>query len=212
MANERRAVSNRRPSTFHFSLFIFHFSFVFVAAIAAFAAFAFLAALPGCQDAGAAASPQMSETGVAGVGSIDNAGSMGGRPVIYLPGPPGSQGKTGPQGPPGPKGPQGPPGIIPVWVSYREFWFPAGSAELTELQMRETAAMAAYMNKNPSLQLGVDGYLDSRDADLSRRRIGAVTDVLVQAGMPVDKIKVGPFGHDKLRQEGRVEVLLKTGP
>ena len=31
-----------------------------------------------------------------------------------------------------------------------------------------------------------------------------MTDALVRAGMPVDKIKVGPFGHAKLRQEGRV--------
>ena len=111
------------------------------------------------------------------------------------------------------KGPTGPPGIIPAWLTCREIHFAAGSNQISDPDRNEINGMAAYMNKNPSLQLGIDGYLDASNEaalDLSDRRINAVRDALVQAGMPAGKIKVGQFGNPKLRREGRVEVLLKT--
>lgn len=71
--------------------------------------------------------------------------------------------------------------------------------------------MADYVKRNPSLTLGIDGYTGSR-RDLNEQRVDAVRDSLIQNGVPSDRIKVGAFGDPKLRREGRVEVLIMTGP
>jgi outer membrane protein OmpA-like peptidoglycan-associated protein len=134
-----------------------------------------------------------------------------GQPAIYH----GSAGPLGPQGlqgPRGPKGPQGPPGIVPAWVTYREFVFDPGENTLAGPQVKEIAAMAEYMNRNPSLQLGIDGYSDKQATTQNLARVQSVRDALIQAGMPTDKIKTGPFGHPELRQKDHVEVLLKSAP
>jgi len=125
-------------------------------------------------------------------------------------GPSGPSGPPGPQGPRGAKGPQGPPGVIANWLTYREFWFEPNSAEISEFARNEVPGMAGYMNKNPSLQLGIDGHKDLADPDLSNRRVNAVRDALIQAGMAAEKIKIGAFGNPARRTSGRVEVLLKT--
>ena len=126
-------------------------------------------------------------------------------------GPVGPAGAAGPQGPAGAKGPTGPAGVVPCWVSYREFWFTSGSADILDTQKSMIADMADYVKRNPSLILGIDGYMDSRHLDLSKGRVDAVRDSLINNGVPADRIKVGDFGEPKLRRDGRVEVLIKTG-
>jgi len=76
--------------------------------------------------------------------------------------------------------------------------------------------IAGYMNQNPSLQIGIDGSMDPRGSDprdqgLSDRRVGAVRDALIQAGVPASKIQTGAFGDTRLTRDRRVEVLIKTG-
>jgi outer membrane protein OmpA-like peptidoglycan-associated protein len=101
---------------------------------------------------------------------------------------------------------------VPCWVSYREFWFSANSADILSTQQPMFADMADYVKRNPSLFVAIDGHMDARNRDLSNRRINAVRDGLVNAGLPADRIKVGDYGDSKLRRDGRVEVLIKTGP
>jgi outer membrane protein OmpA-like peptidoglycan-associated protein len=72
------------------------------------------------------------------------------------------------------------------------------------------------MKQNPSLQVGIDGSMDPRgrdprDQNLSDRRVGAVRDALIQAGVPASKIQTGAFGDTRLARDRRVEVLVKTG-
>lgn len=130
---------------------------------------------------------------------------------------PGLMGSAGPPGPAGQKGdtglpgPQGPVGIVPRWVSYRDFWFNSNSADILAAQTSVITEMADYVKRNPSLILGIDGYMDSRNLDLSNRRVNAVRDALINATVPAERIKIGVFGDSKLRREGRVEVLIKTG-
>jgi len=95
-------------------------------------------------------------------------------------------------------------------VSYREFWFNANSADILSAQTSVIADMADYVKRNPSLCVGIDGYLDWRNADLSNRRVDAVRNGLVNAGVPAERIKIGAYGDSKLRHEGRVEVLIKS--
>jgi outer membrane protein OmpA-like peptidoglycan-associated protein len=101
------------------------------------------------------------------------------------------------------------------WTSYRDVWFDVDSADIRRSDTGKATEIAAYLKQNPSLQVGIDGSMDPRgtdprNQDLSDRRVNAVRESLIQAGVPADKIKAGPFGDEKLRRDGRVEVLLIT--
>lgn len=128
-----------------------------------------------------------------------------------LVGPAGPMGPAGPKGDTGPAGPEGPAGIVPCWVSYRDFWFNTSSAEILAAQTGVIADMAEYVKRNPSLILGIDGHENPQALELSHHRVDAVRSALVGAGVPAERIKVGAFGDPKLRREGRVEVLIMTG-
>jgi outer membrane protein OmpA-like peptidoglycan-associated protein len=126
----------------------------------------------------------------------------------------GAAGATGPQGPIGPTGPQGRAGVI-QWTSYRDFWFDADKAAIHDADWHIVTEIAAYMKNNPSLQLGIDGSTYPRatqwqDQNLCDRRVGAIRDALISAGVPVYRISEGMFGDVTLRRNGRVEVLLRT--
>ena len=134
------------------------------------------------------------------------------RPVLL--GPTGLTGARGQPGPMGETGAQGRPGVVSCWTSYRDFWFADGRADLHDAEMAKVSEIVTYMKKNPSLHLGIDASLDSqnynkRDQDLSNQRVKAIRDALINAGIPANKIQVGPFGDPELRRARRVEVLLR---
>jgi outer membrane protein OmpA-like peptidoglycan-associated protein len=75
--------------------------------------------------------------------------------------------------------------------------------------------IATYMKQNPSLEIGIDGSMDPRgtdprDQNLANRRVKAVHDALVKAGVPANKIKAGAFGDLDLRRDRRVDVLFAS--
>jgi hypothetical protein len=149
--------------------------------------------------------------GPAGVqGATGDIGAVG-VTTAGVAGPTGPTGPAGAQGVTGSTGATGVVGIVSCWVSYRTFWFDAGKSDIRANDATMVADVAAYMKKNPSLQLGLDGYADTRNPDLSNNRVNAVRDALVQAGVSGDKIKIGAFGDAKNRQDRRVEVLIDTG-
>jgi outer membrane protein OmpA-like peptidoglycan-associated protein len=128
----------------------------------------------------------------------------------------GRSGAAGPQGSVGPTGAQGPVGVIDRWTSFRDFWFDFNRADLQTSQMSKVSEVAAYMKQNPSLRVGIDGSMDPRgtdprNQDLSDRRVSAVRDALIQAGVPASKIQMGTFGDAQLTRDRRVEVLTRTG-
>jgi outer membrane protein OmpA-like peptidoglycan-associated protein len=108
-------------------------------------------------------------------------------------------------------GAQGPAGVIGQWTSYRDFWFERSEAGIRPSDTSKVADIAAYLKQNPSLQAGIDTF-DTRNQDLRDRRINAVRDALVQAGVPTEKIGTGAFGDPKPRRDSRVEVLIATSP
>jgi len=101
------------------------------------------------------------------------------------------------------------------WTSYREVWFKDDSAQIQAPETSTVTEIATYMTQNPSLQIGIDGSTDpsgtdAGNRDLSDRRVRAIRDALVEAGVSPSKIKTGAFGDPQLRRDRRVEVLIAT--
>jgi hypothetical protein len=110
---------------------------------------------------------------------------------------------------------QGPAGIIPRWVTYRDFWFESGQADIHQADAYMVSDIAAYLKANPSLQVGLDGTppvngSDPRNADLDQQRVKAVRDALLAAGVAPSQITSGSFGDPRLRRDRRVEAMLIT--
>jgi OmpA family protein len=49
--------------------------------------------------------------------------------------------------------------------------------------------IASYLRQNPRQQIGIDGSMDPKNTDLSKRRVSAVGNALLQAGVPSYKIQ-----------------------
>jgi peptidoglycan-associated lipoprotein len=163
---------------------------------------------------------------------------------VYGPaGPAGPAGPSGPQGPAGPGGPQGPggqpgmagqagmagvqgaPSAASSWTSFKNFLFDFDKSDIRANEMSEVSDVAAYMKQNPSTKVGIDGHTDPRGTDkynqaLSGRRVNAVRDALIKAGVPAGNILTGAFGESRLicnqsteecwQRDRRVEVLIST--
>jgi outer membrane protein OmpA-like peptidoglycan-associated protein len=155
----------------------------------------------------------------------------------------GERGPAGPMGPAGPAGAQGPAGSVgpqaqanPVgpqaktsaakqWSSFKDFLFDTDKSDIRANETNKVTEIAAYMKQNPSVQVGIDGFADPRGTNphnqaLSERRVNAIRDALVKAGVAGDKIKTGAFGEQRLlcnertaacwQSDRRVEVLISS--
>jgi outer membrane protein OmpA-like peptidoglycan-associated protein len=139
-------------------------------------------------------------------------------PVVMDPGVTGPRGPYGPSGPAGTTGATGAQdmvGVVEGWTSFREFVFDYDRSDMQAADHTSIDEIASYMRQHPSLQLGIDGSMDPRgndphDQSLSNRRVNAVRDALIQAGVPSHKIQAGAFGDTRLTRDRRVEVLIST--
>lgn len=111
-------------------------------------------------------------------------------------------------------GAQGSIGVVENWSTHQSFWFESNTSSIHAADRAKVAEIAAFMERNPSLQIGIDNTPnpDQRnyDRDLAARRGNAVRDALIAAGVPSSNIYTGAFGDAELRRDGRVEVLVKT--
>ena len=79
------------------------------------------------------------------------------------------------------------------------------------------------MKQNPAVNVGIDGHTDPRGTDafnqgLSERRVNAISEALVNAGVSASRIKTGAFGESQPKcsaptepcwqSDRRVEVLI----
>jgi outer membrane protein OmpA-like peptidoglycan-associated protein len=177
---------------------------------------------------GCTARPIGGDTGWKIYGPEGPAGVAGPPGVAGRAGPEGVQGPAGPegaQGPVGPAGAQGPPGAVQRWASFTDFLFDFDKSDIRLDEMSKLSEIAAYMQRNPSSKVGIDGHTDPRGTDrynqaLSEGRVNAIRDALMKAGVPADRIQTGAFGESQLKcsesteacwqRDRRVEVLIGT--
>jgi peptidoglycan-associated lipoprotein len=161
---------------------------------------------------------------------------------VGVAGPAGPAGPMGPAGPIGPSGAQGSAGVsgmtgmtgmtgapgatAPGWAKFNNILFDFDKSDIRDNETSKVGAIASYLSQNPSAKVGIDGYADPRGTDaynmaLSERRVNAIQDALVKAGVPSHKIETGAFGEKRLKcgenteacwqRDRRVEVLVSTG-
>jgi outer membrane protein OmpA-like peptidoglycan-associated protein len=128
----------------------------------------------------------------------------------------GPSGDVGAQGPTGRTGAQGQAGIVGRWTAYRDFSFYGDQTDLQPSDVTMVNEIAGYMAQNPSLQIGIDGStapngVAPTNQNLNDRRVDALHNALLAAGVPASKMQTGAFGDPQLRRDGRVEVLISTG-
>ena len=124
-------------------------------------------------------------------------------------GPTGRTGAAGPQGAIGQTGAQGPGGPASSWTPFKDFWFASNRSDLQSSDSSKVSEIAKYLSQNPSQQVGIDGSMDPNNTDLSNRRVSAVRNALLQAGVPSYKIQTGAFSNPQ-PQRDRVEVLVSS--
>jgi outer membrane protein OmpA-like peptidoglycan-associated protein len=144
----------------------------------------------------------------------------------------GAAGTIGPMGPAGPAGAQGPAGPVgpqaaaaKQWSSFRDFLFDFDKSAIRSNETSHVSDIAAYMKQNASARVGIDGHADPRGTDpynqsLSERRVNAIRDALVKAGVQDGRIHTGAFGETQPKcnestetcwqRDRRVEVLIGT--
>jgi outer membrane protein OmpA-like peptidoglycan-associated protein len=105
--------------------------------------------------------------------------------------------------------------MINGWTLYREFGFENNRSELTGSEMTKVSEIAQYSKENPSLKIGIDGAMNTRNGDpqneeMSDRRVNSIRNALIKAGVPRARIQTGVFGDGRLARDRRVAVLIRT--
>jgi len=126
-------------------------------------------------------------------------------------GPAGPAGATGAQGPAGPIGPQAMAGSDNRYVSFgtgdrptsfKDILFDTDKSDIRSNETSKITDIAAHIKQNAPMQVNIGGYADPRGTDqhnqgLSERRVNAIRDALVKAGVTSDKIQTSAFGEQK---------------
>jgi outer membrane protein OmpA-like peptidoglycan-associated protein len=135
----------------------------------------------------------------------------------------GPAGPQGPQGPQGVQGPAGPRGADLAWQPFGDVLFDFDRADVRASEAAKISELAAYLKKHPTFRAELEGFADPRGSQtynikLSTRRVNAVRDALIAAGVPKEQITTGAYGElnrkcaDKgaecWQQDRRVEVIV----
>jgi outer membrane protein OmpA-like peptidoglycan-associated protein len=126
-------------------------------------------------------------------------------------GPAGPAGAAGAQGPAGPIGPQAMAASENRYVSFgtgnntaafKDILFDTDKSDIRANEMSKITDIAAHVKQNAPMNVGIGGYADPRGTDqhnqgLSERRVNAIRDALVKAGVASDKIQTSAFGEQK---------------
>ena len=139
-------------------------------------------------------------------GSTGYTGQQGKTDLAGVSGPTGATGATGPQGAVGMTGAQGPLASAGAsstgWSLYRSYDFAVARDDIRDVDSNKAAQVADHMRNNPTYRVALDGT--------SNRRVGAVRDALIAAGVPASKIQTGAYGDPQLRTERHVAVLVSN--
>ena len=103
------------------------------------------------------------------------------------------------------------------WTAFAEFTFDFDEARMQAPDKDKVTKAAAYVAANPSAQIGLDGRSDPngnglRNQTLTDRRVAAVRDALIKAGIPSEKIQIGNFAGPQARRDREVAAVIITAP
>jgi len=123
----------------------------------------------------------------------------------------------------GAQGPAGARGADLAWHAFGDIQFDLDRAELRPSEANKVSELAAHLKQNPAFRVELEGFADPRGSQtynmkLATRRVEAVRDALIAAGISKDRILVGAYGElgpkcDQkaegcFQQERRVEVIV----
>ena len=129
-------------------------------------------------------------------------------------------------GPAGTPGAVGAPGAIDRPLLISDILFDFDKSDVRASETDKIKAVADFAKQNAGFQIGLDGYADPRgtggyNQKLSDRRVKAVSDALVAAGVPAGQIRTGAFGEQNrnctesteecYQRNRRVEVFVRPG-
>ena len=124
-------------------------------------------------------------------------------------GPAGPAGATGAQGPIGPQAMAGSDYRYALFgtgdrsaSSFKDILFDTDKSDIRSNETVKITDIAAHLKQNAPMQVNIGGYADPRGTDqhnqgLSERRVNAIRDALVKAGVTSDKIQTSAFGEQK---------------
>ena len=100
-----------------------------------------------------------------------------------------------------------------MWTAMESVQFEAGRAEIQAQCADKIAKLAVWMKHDRNVVIGLDGHRDDatahdNDPTLSARRVQAVRDALIEAGVAPHRIAVGEFGVRQSICRGPVENCL----
>jgi outer membrane protein OmpA-like peptidoglycan-associated protein len=149
-----------------------------------------------------------------------------GQPGVAGPaGPAGPVGVAGPVGPAGAQGPAGAAGADAKVPAVRDVLFAFDRADVQPDEATKVTQIAEYVKQTDGVVVMLDGHADPRgtdtyNLDLSRRRVTAVREALVKAGVPAERISINAAGdrrpkcaektEDCYQADRRVEVYFGT--
>ena len=104
------------------------------------------------------------------------------------------------------------------WTPYRTFDFESAKVDVSISDMAKIGEIVSYLNRNPSLDIGIDQTPVSErigEGILANRRATTLRQALMDAGGGVAsyKIFIGAFAQPSTRRAGQIQVLVgpRTG-
>jgi peptidoglycan-associated lipoprotein len=103
-----------------------------------------------------------------------------------------------------------------MWTAMDSVQFEAGRADIQPRCAEKIAKLAAWMAIDRNVVISLDGHQDDavvndNDPTLGARRVQAVRDALIAAGVDPKRIVVGEFGVRPISCRGPVENCLALG-
>jgi outer membrane protein OmpA-like peptidoglycan-associated protein len=122
----------------------------------------------------------------------------------------GAAGAPGPAGAQGVAGAPGAPGMDAKVPVFRDVLFAYDRAEIPTDEATKIAQIADFVKQTDGVVVMLDGHTDPRGTDdynlgLSQRRVKAVRDALVNAGVPEDRVSTAASGKKRLKCTERTE-------
>ena len=103
----------------------------------------------------------------------------------------------------------------PSWTAFLSVTFDFDDSRLRDSDREKAGRAATYLAANPSSRIGLDGRSDPngnglRNKELMERRVAAVRNALIQAGVPGNKIETGDFADLRPIRDREVAAVLIT--